>query len=128
MEGTSTMTQYTKLCSKLNCEFNEKYKEMKKAFFIEQLKKRKLEDAYLYTLRCTPLKGYGISQYNRIEKVKLIDVLVDNIPSFNLFNSLEEAKAYALKDINEDIECLNKKQKFSEENKKIVEGWTDDTI
>lgn len=118
------MTKYDKLFSSLNSTFTNKFNKEQEEFFTDEIAKRGLENTYVYVLNSTALKGYGIRQYNIVEKIKLIDAMKREC--YKMYDSLEDARKAALKDINEDIESLKHQLEFSEENKKIVEGWTDD--
>lgn len=118
------MTRYEKLFSNLNSTFTKKFNKEKEEFFTDEIAKRGLDNSYVYVLHSTALQGYGIRQYNIVEKIKPIDAMKREC--YGMYDSLEDARKAALKDINEDIEILKHKLKFSEDNKKIVEGWTDE--
>ena len=116
--------KYDELFSSLHSTFDNMINKEKEEFFTNEITKRGLENTYVYVLYSTALKGYGIRQYNVVEKIKLIDAIKREC--YKMYDSLEDARKAALEDIDEDIENLKHKLEFSEENKKIVEGWTDD--
>lgn len=116
--------KYDELFASLHSTFDNRINKEKEEFFTDEIAKRGLENTYVYVLNSTALKGYGIRQYNIVEKIKLIDAMKREC--YKMYDSLEDARKAALEDINNDIEILKHKLEFSEENKKIVEGWEDE--